>query len=150
MKHPAPDATVAEMFARSPERRLTLLRAVWPAAVGSDLARRSAIVAFDGGVLRVRGPDAAWRKVLFRMRGEILARLRGAAGTAAPHALGFVEGPVPEPLPTDGAEPPPILAVVPDAVRDAAESIPDADLRARFVESAGRYLARFGERAPGR
>jgi len=144
MKHPAPTRAVSEMFARSPERRLALLRAVWPGAVGADLARRSAIVAFDNGILRVQVPDAAWRKVLFRMRGEILARLRGTAGPAAPRALGFVEGAVPEQDPAPSVVPAAGRREVPSTIRDAAAAIVDPALRARFVEAATAYLTRFG------
>jgi hypothetical protein len=144
MKHPAPTHVVSEMFARSPERRLALLRAVWPGAVGADLARRSAIVAFDNGILRVQVPDGAWRKVLFRMRGEILARLRRTTGPAAPRALGFVEGAVPEPDPALSVVPAAVRREVPSTVREAAAAIVDPALRARFVEAATTYLTRFG------
>jgi len=113
--------------------------------VGPDLARRSVVVAFDNGVLRVRVPDASWRKVLFRMRGDILARLRRAAGPASPRTLGFVEGPIPEGRAPAVAEKP-RRAEAPESVVDAALGIPDASLRERFLEAAARYLDRFGER----
>jgi len=77
------------------------------------------------------------------MRGQILSRLRGVAGGAAPRGLGFVVGPVlmapePPPPPSPGARP-----VAPPAVIEAAGAIPDSDLRARFLAAAARYLARF-------
>jgi len=143
MERPASAALAVQLFAATPERRLALLRAVWPAAVGSDLGRRSVVVALDGSVLRVRVPDAAWRRVLLRMRPEILGRLRRLAGPAAPRALGFLEGPVPEPdsVPTRPSSAPP---PAPPLVQAAAESIPDPEIRARFTSSAARYLGRFG------
>jgi hypothetical protein len=77
------------------------------------------------------------------MRWEILTRLRGVAGGAAPRSLGFVAGPVaepPTPVPPSGPAPP---VPPPEAVAEAARAIPDPELRARFVAAAGRYLARF-------
>jgi len=132
------------MFANTPARRLVLLRAVWPGAVGPDLARRSEVVAFNAGILRIRVPDASWRKVLFRMRGEILARLRRAAGPAAPRTLGFVEGPVPEPPARDEPQSPRRIEA-PSSVAAAAGTIDDDTLRERFLETAARYLGRFAE-----
>jgi hypothetical protein len=100
-------------------------------------------VALDRGVMRVRLPDAAWRRVLLRMRGEILARLARLAGAAAPRRIAFVEGGVavlPEP---PKAPPPAPLPTPPALVVSAAEAIPDPELRARFVATASRYLGRF-------
>src|SRR5262245_25582897 len=83
-----------QLFGRSPQHTLAVIRAAWPAAVGSELARRTEVLALDGRVLRVRVPDAGWRKVLHRMRREILSRLHQAVGSLAPAALGFHEGPI--------------------------------------------------------
>ena len=83
----------ARLFGSRPEHTLALLRAAWPAAVGPDLARRTEVVALDRGVVRVKVPDARWQRSLLRMRGDILSRLRGVAGGAAPRGLGFVVGP---------------------------------------------------------
>jgi hypothetical protein len=148
MERSSPAAVASHLFAATPERRLTLLRAVWPAVVGRDLARRAEVVAFDRGVMRVRLPDAAWRRVLLRMRPEILARLARLAGAAAPRRMAFVEGGVaiaPEPektLPPVPPPPPPTLVVA------AAEAISDPELRARFVATASRYLDRFAVAPP--
>jgi hypothetical protein len=134
----------AHLFGARPEHTLALLRAAWPAAVGPDLARRTEVVALDRGILRVKVPDARWQRSLQRMRGQILSRLREVAGGAAPRGLGFVEGLVrvaPEtapPPPSPAASPAP-----PKAVLEAAGAIPDADLRARYLATAARYLARY-------
>jgi hypothetical protein len=130
-----------------PERALVLLRAAWPAAVGADLARRTEVVALEAGTLRIRVPDARWRNVLHRMRVQILSQLRATAGDLAPARLGFLEASTPMPelvaLPTAAApEAPRPSAPPPPAVVEAAAAIPDPDLRARFIESAGRYLGR--------
>ena len=133
------------LFGDRPEHTLALLRAAWPTAVGPELARRTEVVAFERGLLRIKVSDMGWQKNLQRMRGDILRRLRRVAGGAAPHALGFVVGPVAEakepasPLPPpDGPAPP-----APAAVEAAAGAIADPEIRARFVAAAGRYFARF-------
>ena len=144
MKRSAPPDLAASLFGGTPAHRLALLRAAWPAAVGKDLARRSEVVVLDGEVLRIRVPDAIWRRSLWRMRSDLLARLRDVAGRAAPRGLGFIEGPVaasgePE---TRVPEPPP-PHVLPARVAEAARSIPDAEIRRRFEAAAGRYFGRF-------
>jgi hypothetical protein len=139
----------ARLFGDRPEHTLALLRAAWPAAVGPDVARRTEVVALDRGILRIKVPDAGWQRTLLRMRGDILARLRGVAGGAAPRGLGFVSGPVAEapaePLPGPPPPPPPASP----AVAEAAAAIPDPEVRARFATVAARYLARFTSE-PGR
>jgi hypothetical protein len=131
------------LFGDRPEHTLALLRAAWPAAVGPEIARRTEVVAFDRGVLRVKVPDAGWQKNLLRVRGDILARLRRVAGGAAPHSLGFVQGPVAEPPAPASPAPDPTPPSAPPAVAEAARDIPDPELRARFLAVAVRYIARF-------
>lgn len=136
------------LFGKDSPHALTLLRAAWPKAVGEDLGRRTEVVALEGVTLRIRVPDAGWRRVLHRMQGEILARLREVAGPLAPRRLGFVEGRIavadaapapPEPVSSDERCPPGLV--------DEAAAIADPEVRARFVETAGRYLSRAGARA---
>jgi hypothetical protein len=137
------------LFGGRPEHRLALMRAAWPAAVGPDVARRAEVVAIDRNVLRIKVPDPRWQRTLLRMRPEILSRLRAVAGDAAPRALGFVVGPVAEAA-TPSASPParPGSAgrrrPLPPVVTEAADAIPDADVRARFLDAAEAYFARFG------
>jgi hypothetical protein len=136
----------ARLFGSAPERTLALLRAAWPRVVGPELARRTEVIALEGDSLRIRVPDAGWRKGLLRMRREILTRLRDLAGDLAPRRLGFTEGfpagtapslpPILPPAPEVPA-PPPSPALSAEAAR-----IRDPELRARFLEIAGRYLAR--------
>jgi hypothetical protein len=130
------------LFGGTAEGALALLRAAWPAAVGPDVARRTEVLALGSGVLRIRVPDARWRKELHRMQPEIMRRLRAAAGDLAPRQLGFIEMAAAE-EPAREAEPasvpaPPLAA----AVVAGAAAIDDDELRARFLESAARYLAR--------
>lgn len=121
--------------------RLALLRALWPSAVGREVARRSEVVSLDRDMLRVRVPDARWRRALFRMQRDIIVRLRRSAGALAPGRLGFIEGPVaerPEAVTRPEAPPSPPSA----ALLASAEAIADADIRAHFVQAAARYLGR--------
>ncbi len=136
----------ARLFGSAPERTLALLRAAWPRVVGPELARRTEVIALEGNSLRIRVPDAGWRKGLLRMRREILGRLSELAGDLAPRRLGFTEGfpagtapSLPPSLPTPPEAPasPPSSALAAEAAR-----IGDPELRARFLESAGRYLGR--------
>ena len=82
----------ARLFGASPARTLALIEAAWPLAVGPELARRTEVLGIEGGTLRVRVPDAGWRKVLHRMQPQILGHLREIAGDLAPRRMGFVEG----------------------------------------------------------
>lgn len=137
------------LFGGRPEHRLALMRAAWPAAVGPDVARRAEVVAIDRNVLRIKVPDPRWQRTLLRMRPEILSRLRAVAGDAAPRGLGFVVGPVTgEAAPSAAAPDRPGSTgpgrPLPLAVTEAAGAIPDADLRARFLDAAEAYFARFG------
>jgi hypothetical protein len=145
MDRPRDPDLAARLFGTKPEHTLALLRAAWPGAVGDEIARRTEVVAFDHGVLRIKVPDLRWQRTLVRMRGDILGRLRRVAGQASPRGLGFVTGEV-KGL-GDAAEAPPPAApepVAPAIVAEAAQAIPDPEIRARFLAAAGRYLARFG------
>jgi len=135
----------ARLFGARPEHTLALLRAVWPGAVGLELSRRTEVVAYDRGVLRIRVSDLRWQRTLQRMRGPILGRLRRVAGQLAPSALGFVTGEVAQPaapVAASGPGEPPKQA--PEVVLEAARSIPDPEIRKPFLAVAARYLARFG------
>jgi Dna[CI] antecedent, DciA len=137
-----PAVSLASRLFGSEAARIALLRALWPFAVGREVARRSELVGIDNDALRVRVPDARWRRALFRMQRDIVVRLRRSAGALAPARLGFVEGPVAEapeprtPPSTPSAAPSPSLLA-------CAEAITDPEIRARFVAAAARYLGRF-------
>jgi hypothetical protein len=146
MQRSTPGSLAGEIFGGDPRRRLTLLKAAWPAAVGPELARRSEIVALEREVLRIRVPDGVWRRSLWRMRGDLLARLRKLAGPVAPRALSIAEGAVtpPSPSPERPASPTPVATLPADVAR-AAAAIPDDEIRRRFQDAAARYLGRFAE-----
>jgi Dna[CI] antecedent DciA-like protein len=152
----------ARLFGASPARTLALLEAVWPLAVGPELARRTEVLGIEGGTLRVRVPDAGWRKVLHRMQPQILGHLREIAGDLAPRRMGFVEGGMTDqPQSTaasrsdgdvrggfQGGSRVPIFqgTSAPPEVEDVAATIDDSEIRTRFLEVATRYL----ERSKGR
>ncbi len=137
-----------QIFGATPARTLALLRAAWPNAVGPDLARRTEVVALEGDTLRIRVPDAGWRKGLLRMRRDILIGLYRTVGGLAPRRLSFVEAPwtgALEPAAESAAaalEPAAPPASPPALVAPAA-AIVDPEERARFLAIAARYLDRF-------
>jgi hypothetical protein len=147
LTRPAAEDLAARLFGSSPARRLALLRAAWPLAAGSELARRTEVVAVEGATLRVRVADASWRKELLRVRGPLIGRLRRVAGALSPSRLAFCEGPISTPRESkaeplgQGPAPPPSAAL-----QAAAASIEDDAVRARFLDSANRYLARARSR----
>ena len=140
----------ARLFQPGSPHALELLRAAWPRVVGPELSRRTEVLALEASTLRVRVPDARWRSVLHRMQGELLSRLRAVAGEAAPRRLGFVEGevaaPAAEPLSRGEAEEP--RRACPSEVAAEAAAITDPDIRARFLETAARYLSRGARPRP--
>jgi len=145
MDRPRNPDFAARVFGAKPEATLALLRAVWPGAVGEELARRTEVVAFDHGMLRIKVPDMRWQRTLMRMRGFILERLRRVAGRAAPRGLSFVTGEVQDSGVWVPATPPVASAApAPALVAAAGQAIPDPEIRERFLAAAGRYLARFG------
>ena len=131
------------LFGSVPARTLALVRAAWPRAVGPDLARRTEVVALEAATLRIRVPDARWRKELHRIQPDILARLREIVGDLAPRRLGFMEGPVAAADKWERRRSEPRTPSEPSAeVVAGAAVLDDPELRRRFLEVAARYLDR--------
>jgi Dna[CI] antecedent, DciA len=143
LARPAAVDLAVRLFGASPAHTLALLRAAWPLAVGPELARRTEVVAIEGTTLRVKVADATWRKALLKIRGPLHGRLRRVAGDLAPARLAFCDGPVvcPPEVATPAAAVKPVQPLSSTLVA-AAEGIADADVRARFLDSAARYLTR--------
>ena len=133
-----------ELFGTSQERRFALLSALWPRVVGPEVARRSRVLSLDGERLRVKLAHGAWRKTIGRMRGEILLRLRDAAGPLAPRGLVFFEGTVEQEAAAPQRPPQPPSGPLPEVVHEASRAIEDPEIREAFRASAARYLARGG------
>jgi predicted GTPase len=133
------------VFRRGSPGALALLRAVWPSVVGPELGQRTEVLGVVEDTLRIGVPDARWRTALHRLQATILQGLREQAGALAPRRLGFVEGVTPvvaadrrQAPERTRAECPP----VPEALAREARVIADPELRAAFLDTASRYLAR--------
>jgi len=118
--------------------------AVWPESVGSAVARNAwPLRVGRDGTLHVATTSATWAFELDRLAAEILDRLAGLLGEAAPSALRFRPGPLPEPAsapPADMTEGSVFTSAPPAVVEEAAAAasqIADPDLR-EIVERAAR------------
>jgi predicted nucleic acid-binding Zn ribbon protein len=82
---------------------MTRIVQVWPQAVGETIARNAwpARLARDG-TLHVAASSAAWAFELAHLEREVLEGLRREAGDAAPDALRFAVGRIPEPGAQEG------------------------------------------------
>jgi hypothetical protein len=142
MQRAVSPSLAARLFGGDPAQRLALLRALWPQAVGPELARRSEVIGLEKGTLRVRVADARWRKEIHRMRADVLKHLRRLAGELTPYRMGLQEGLLSSPQdaarpPADEARP---AAPLPPALRKAAEAIGDEEIRTAFIHTVGRAL----------
>jgi len=54
---------------------LEVLRKLWPALVGANLATATQVTAVQGSRVVINVPDLIWRKQLIRMRAELLKRM---------------------------------------------------------------------------
>jgi predicted nucleic acid-binding Zn ribbon protein len=114
--------------------------AAWPAAVGEEVTRNAwpARVARDG-TLHVHTSSSVWAFELGQLAPAILERLRAELGDAAPKALRFAQGHLPEPaIATPETTPARAVSPSPDALAAAARlaaGIEDQDLR-KEVEKA--------------
>jgi hypothetical protein len=124
----------------------TIVR-VWTAAVGDTVARNAcpARLARDG-TLHVNTASATWAFELGSLAPTILEQLRNELGEAAPPALRFAPGPVPDPLGEaleDGASLPPDIGPEDRAEASAlAAGIEDERLREAVARAAAASLAR--------
>jgi len=129
---------------------LTAIADVWPGAVGEAIARAAWPRRLSGdGTLHVATVSSTWAFELGRLAPDILERLATAIGAtlggAAPTALRFAPGPVPEP---SLAEPTPAEQGVEidsaERARGAALAgrIADPELRELVARAAAASLAR--------
>jgi hypothetical protein len=119
---------------------------VWPEAVGEAVARNAwpARVARDGTLI-VNTSSSAWAFELSHLAPTLLERLRETAAEAAPRALRFAPGPLPEaePAPLDAAaaaRPAPSPEIAAQAALLTAE-IADEELRELVARAAAASLA---------
>ncbi len=127
--------------------------AVWPAAVGGEVARNAwpARVARDG-TLHVNASSSVWAFELGQLAPRILERLVEELGEYAPTSLRFAQGHLPEPAgpvaPDAGRERP---EPAPEALAEAASltaSIDDEELRETVERAASLSLARAADNRP--
>jgi predicted nucleic acid-binding Zn ribbon protein len=128
-----------------PAAGMSELVEAWPAVVGEAIARNAwpSRLARDG-TLHVSTGSAAWAFELALLEGELVERLRAAAGDAAPKRLRFAVGRLPEPpLPPEMVE---RSGVVPspddrDAANRLTDTIDDGELRGAVAEAVAHGLA---------
>ena len=144
MIEPAGDAirNALEALGGEPSNTHSLERA-WPAAVGLENARVAwpSRLARDG-TLYVNARDATWAFQLGMLSEEILENLRAELGEAAPRALRFAPGPLPEaPSGRVSARVSPSPAEREQAVAIAAD-VEDPELRDLVARTAAASLAK--------
>lgn len=123
---------------------------VWRDAVGPTIARNAwpARVARDG-TLHVHTSSSSWAFELGQLQQDILRRLRAAAGAAAPSAVRFAVGKLPEPEPEDHARPAPDPTTQQQAqAASLAAAIEDDELRETVARAAAKGLARAADDRP--
>jgi hypothetical protein len=127
--------------------------AVWPAAVGDEVARNAwpARVARDG-TLHVNTSSSVWAFELGHLAPRILERLTAGLGDQAPKALRFAQGHLPEPAPAVTAEDARTsLEPAPEALAEASSltaSIGDQELRKTVERAASLSLSRAAVNRP--
>jgi hypothetical protein len=117
----------------------------WPALVGEHNARRSwpGRISRDG-TLHVHTADSVWAHQLGLLGPDILERLRGRLGTAAPGSLRFAPGPLPSPAdlePERRPRPPEPSANDREEAFSLAAGIGDEELRDLVARAAAASLA---------
>jgi hypothetical protein len=125
------------------------ITAAWPRVVGESVARQAwPLRLARDGTLHVATSSATWAFELDRLAGEVRERLVAELGDAAPPAIRFRVGPVPEPgaaEPAASALPAATPDVAPEdaAAADAAASaIEDPALRRLVAQAARASLAK--------
>jgi hypothetical protein len=126
------------------------LVAAWPDLVGEQIARNAwpSRLGRDG-TLHVATSGSAWAFELTQLAPELLARLREGLGEAAPQALRFGPGKLPEAWPERDA-PPARPAVRPSAAdteraSELVSAIEDENLREVVAKAAAASLARAAD-----
>jgi hypothetical protein len=149
---PIEDEVRRELRRFGPAAGLGDVVAAWPECVGAAIAQNAwpARLSRDGS-LHVATSSSAWSFELTQLAGPLLERLRERLGEAAPAALRFAPGPLPEPGPpseeaSKRTVPKVSAAARAEAVRIAA-AIEDPELRAAVSRAAGASLAADSNRS---
>lgn len=139
---------VARTLARAggaPE--LADLVAKWPEIVGEAVARNAwPLRLARDGTLHVATSSSTWACELDRLAPELLVRLRRALGDAAPAAVRFRPGPLPEASTPDAAArssaPVPVDPDVAAAAEELTRALGEGELRSLVARAARASLAR--------
>ena len=128
------------------EGMVAIVRA-WPEAVGEAVARNAWPARFQrDGTLLVHASSSTWAFELGRMAADVLERLRAELAEAAPPALRFVPGPIPDPAAeaaaTRAPTPPDVAASDRAEANEIAAGITDDALRELVARAAAASLAR--------
>ncbi len=86
---PAARAIRAAREQAAPQTPLAAIQAVWPEAVGPQLAARAEPVSERGGEVTIECADAVWADELSLMQAQLLERLRERLRGSAPESLRF-------------------------------------------------------------
>jgi hypothetical protein len=138
-----------------PAGKIADVTAAWPAAVGEAIAANAwpARIGRDG-TLHVATSSSAWAFELTQLADTVQGRLQEALGTAAPHALRFAPGRLPEAgaPPEEERErtvPRPSRAARAAAAEMAAE-VEDSELRQAVARAVAAGLAAREEKPSDR
>jgi predicted nucleic acid-binding Zn ribbon protein len=86
---PAANAFKAALQRVAPKTPLAAIQAVWPQAVGAQLAAVAVPVSERDGTLTIECAESVWAQELDLMQATLLERLREELGERAPRALRF-------------------------------------------------------------
>lgn len=122
--------------------------AAWPETVGQEIARHAwpARLGQDG-TLHVATDSSVWAFELAQLAGTLLERLRHALGNAAPGALRFAPGRLPEPAAPPQPDATRRAPITPspselELARELSAAIADEELRSLVARAAAASLAR--------
>jgi hypothetical protein len=141
------DEAQRELARFEPAPGLVELVAVWPRAVGPEIARNAWPARVSrSGTLHVATSSSTWAFELKHLEADLLERLGALLGEGVPKELRFAPGPLPSP-PAEPAEEAsrPEAAVSPETRRRAeslAAEIEDEELRRLVARAAATSLER--------
>jgi hypothetical protein len=141
------DEARRELARFEPAPGLLELVAVWPRAVGPEIARNAwpARISRDG-TLHVATSSSTWAFELKHLEADVLQRLGTLLGEVVPKQLRFAPGPLPSPAPELPQEATRQAAGVRPETRTQAESlaagIEDEELRRLVARAAATSLER--------
>jgi predicted nucleic acid-binding Zn ribbon protein len=105
-----------------------LARAAWPAAVGKRIASKATAKSLVRNSLIVEVEDAIWRKNLFQLRFQILAKLSEILGSGVVQDVEFR-------VPTIRRPPQPALRLRETSATDEADGIDDPGMRILYKQA---------------